>query len=176
MSNPVDYERRALLVAGSAASLGLAGCSGGSAMKLETIPQALQFIDKLRTQKASVPGEWSIAQVLEHCAQSIDFSIKGFPQAKSRLFQSTAGAVAFAVFKARDQMSHSLVEPIPGAAPLVESDVAQGADRLVASFAAFEAHKGDFKPHFAYGALSRAEYVQAHLMHLANHFSVMTFT
>jgi hypothetical protein len=40
------------------------------------------------------------APVFEHCAQSIEFSLHGFPQAKSATFQATAGALGFAAFEA----------------------------------------------------------------------------
>ena len=35
----------------------------------------------------------------------------------------------------------------------------------------FAAHTGPLQPHFAYGALDKAQYEQAHAMHLANHLS-----
>jgi hypothetical protein len=35
----------------------------------------------------------------------------------------------------------------------------------------FAQHTGPLMPHFAYGALDKADYEQAHAMHLANHFS-----
>ena len=36
---------------------------------------------------------------------------------------------------------------------------------------AFAHHAGPLHPHFAYGALSKVQYEQAHAMHLANHLS-----
>jgi hypothetical protein len=143
-------------------------------MKLATFAQALAFIDRLKTEKVTLPGTWNLAQVLEHAAQSIEYSITGYPQPKSKLFQSTAGTVAFTFFKSREAMNHPLTEAIPGAPALVGGDVAVAADRLKKSIDSFSAHKGELKPHFAYGALSKEDYTQAHLMHLANHFGVMT--
>lgn len=113
--------------------------------------------------------EWPLPQVLEHCAQSIEFSLHGFPQAKPEWFQSSAGALAFAAFNRCGQMSHSLTEPIPGAPELQALDLARGAGRLERAFIEFEAHRGPLAPHFAYGALDKAHYTRAHLMHLANH-------
>src|SRR3990167_10272587 len=55
---------------------------------------------------------WTWALTLTHCAQSIEFSMAGFPEAKSALFQSTIGAAAYGVFAWRGRMSHDLVEPI----------------------------------------------------------------
>jgi Protein of unknown function (DUF1569) len=59
-----------------------------------------------------------LAQMLNHAAQSIDYSIDGFPELQSKLFRAVVGSVAFTVFQARGKMSHSLVEPIPGAPAL----------------------------------------------------------
>jgi hypothetical protein len=108
--------------------------------------------------------------VLEHLAQSIEFSMSGFPQPKSALFQNTAGAAAFAFFKWRGRMSHGLAEPIPGAAALtMQGDWRLGAARLRTAIDKFNAHSGPLMPHFAYGALDKAEYTLAHVFHIANH-------
>jgi hypothetical protein len=44
-------------------------------------------------------------------------------------------------------------------------------ERLKQAALAFAHWTQPLRPHFAYGELSRAEYEQAHAMHLANHFS-----
>ena len=69
-------------------------------------------------------------------------------------------------------MSHSLLEPIPGAAELSATELGESADRLLAAIERFESWQGPLAPHFAYGALDQAAYTRAHLMHLANHWEV----
>ena len=97
-------------------------------------------------------------------------SMDGFPQPKGELFQSTVGAAAFGFFKWRGRMSHGLAEPIPGAPAIAaNTDWKPGALRLRNAIARFESHNGVLKPHFAYGALSKADYALAHSMHIANH-------
>jgi Protein of unknown function (DUF1569) len=97
--------------------------------------------------------------------------MSAFPQLKPAWFRVTVGAYALALFNSRGQMSHSLDEPIPGAA-----DIAQGQplgpaiDRAVASLQAFDRYTGPLAPHFAYGGLDKAAYTRAHLMHFANHW------
>lgn len=67
-------------------------------------------------------------------------------------------------------MSHSLSEPIPGAPALeLGSDWRAGALRLRAAITRFSAHTGPLKPHFAYGALDKADFALAHTLHIANH-------
>jgi hypothetical protein len=112
--------------------------------------------------------------VFNHCAQSIDYSIDGYPELKPVWFRHSLGPAAFAVFSARGAMRHPLDEVIPGAAPLHEpSSQDQALQRLQMAFERFASHAGELQPHFAYGALSHAEYGQAHVMHLYNHLSLI---
>jgi hypothetical protein len=139
--------------------------------KVQSLDDALRWLDKLH-QAASVKttGAWPLVSVLEHMAQSIEMSLDGFPQPKSALFQNTAGAAAFAFFKWRGQMSHNLSDPIPGAAVLSpEGDWHPASVRLRAAIVRFTAHQGALKPHFAYGALGKADFSLAHTFHIANH-------
>ena len=116
---------------------------------------------------------WNWSQTLVHCAQSIEYSLAGFPAPRSTLFQNTLGTAAFHVFALRGHMSHDLAEPIPGAPVLDASlpDASAALARLHKAVQDFAAHAGRLHPHFAYGALSKAQYEQAHAMHLANHLS-----
>ncbi|MGQ0801570.1 MAG: DUF1569 domain-containing protein [Pseudomarimonas sp.] len=116
---------------------------------------------------------WPIAQVLAHCAQSIEYSLHGFPALKPAWFRSTVGPAAFAAFDVRGAMHHSLVEPIPGAPVLEGANWPEALMRLEAAITAFEQHTGAFEPHFAYGMLDRAEYERAHLMHFSQHMSLV---
>jgi hypothetical protein len=60
--------------------------------------------------------------------------------------------------------------PVPGAPPLGTSNSWQTSLlRLRRAIMAFEAHTGELKPHFAYGALSKRDFAQAHVFHIANH-------
>ena len=150
----------------------LAGCSG----RLQTFTSWKQaqeaVLELLFTPKVVQDNTWNLSQVLQHLAQSIEFSMQGFPALKGAWFRSTIGAAAFAVFNGRGQMSHSLDEPIPGAPAL---DAAQAlkvsVQRLLDAMDAFAQFDGTLRPHFAYGELTKLQYERAHLMHLANHWT-----
>lgn len=175
---PSDEARRRFLLACAAAAAGSAGCAAGDAddraLSLTSLAQAEAEVARL----ASAPQRhsaavWSWAQTLVHCAQSIEYSMSGYPQPSSRLFQATVGAAAFGVFAWRGRMSHDLSEPIPGAPSLVgENDDALALARLKRALADFAAWSGPLRPHFAYGELDKAQYELAHAMHLANHLSL----
>jgi len=139
--------------------------------QVQSLDDALRWLDQVEQAVSVRSGtDWKMLAVFEHLAQSIEFSLDGFPEPKSALFQNTAGSLAFSFFKWRGRMSHGLTEPIPGAPALTQQDAWKpGAQRLRAAIARFQAHTGPLQPHFAYGALSRADYGLAHTFHIANH-------
>jgi hypothetical protein len=162
--------RRSVLVAASAAALSPGVFAQPAQLQVKSLADALKWLDALAAApKAKTSQGWPLPQVLEHLAQSIEFSVSGFPQPKSVLFQNTVGSAAFAVFKWRGKMSHGLTEAIPGAAALAATELATASARLRAAIQAFEAHSAALKPHFAYGALSKGDYALAHSFHIANH-------
>jgi len=135
-----------------------------------SIAATLQKLEQLSSGHIEKSGAWNPSQVFNHCAQSVEFSMTGFPQSKSAVFQHSAGRLAFSVFSARGAMSHPLDEVIPGAPELGrEGDAAAALDRLAAALRNFESYNGVLKPHFAFGQLGKADYALAHVLHLNNH-------
>jgi hypothetical protein len=180
---PRDSSRRRILIlaAGTAPAYLLAASTSGCSevpvndrqLIFKSLGEALSELDRLTRAEALQPAPaWNWTQTLNHCAQSVEYSMTGFPQAKSQVFQRTVGTTAFKVFSWRGRMTHDLGEPIPGA-PLLDAStpVAAAVERLKQAALAFTHWTAPLRPHFAYGELSKAEYEQAHAMHLANHFS-----
>jgi hypothetical protein len=164
---PVGLRRRQLLIAAGAP---LSACGTAEVKTFPTVAAALAAIEGLASGHKS-SGAWTLPQTLNHLAQSIEYSIDGYPELKSALFRSAIGTPAFAVFQARGRMSHSLAEPIPGAPTLeAAAPLPAAIARAAAALRRFEGHTGSLAPHFAYGALDKAQYTRAHLMHLANHW------
>ena len=138
---------------------------------------ALENLAKLNPDAIETTGSWKIARTFNHLAQSVEFSMAGFPEMKSQLFQNTAGRLAFSVFQAQGRMTHGLDEKIPG--EIVESDNSnpmQARNRLISSLEKFSAHSDILKPHFAYGELSKEQYAIAHVMHINNHLEEFKIT
>lgn len=130
------------------------------------------MLELLFTEKVVQGSPWNLSQVLQHLAQSVEFSMQGFPALKGAWFRSSIGSAAFAVFNARGAMSHSLDEPIPGAPALDASQTLKtSVQRLLDAMEAFASFQGTLRPHFAYGELTKPQYERAHLMHLANHWT-----
>lgn len=120
------------------------------------------------------PGEWNLSQMLQHCAQSVRYSLDGYPQMFSAAFQHTAGTAAATVFRAAGQMRHDLNEAIPGAGPLDATMPAEQARALlVQALQDFGQHDGELQPHFAYGGLDKPAYAAAHWLHVRNHLDAL---
>ena len=169
-----------MLVAGAGVAAGggyLAYRAGeGRQLVFVVLGEAMQEVERLSAAgvRALEPATaWNWSQTLVHCAQSIEYSLSGFPAPRSALFQNTLGAAAFHVFALRGRMNHNLAEPIPGAPALDAAvpDASAALARLRQAVQGFAIHAGPLHPHFAYGPLSKAQYEQAHAMHLANHLS-----
>lgn len=138
--------------------------------KPQTIDAALLQLDFLEGEDLISIGQWNPYQIFTHAAQSIEYSMTGYPEQKSDLFKNTAGRVAFSVFESRGKMSHSLSEAIPGAPALAASgDTTAALQRLRSAFLDFSGYEGKLQPHFAYGQLSKKDYAAAHVLHLNNH-------
>ncbi|MFT5839515.1 MAG: hypothetical protein ACI9UT_002018 [Flavobacteriales bacterium] len=135
-----------------------------------TVDAALAKLKSLYNRPVLNTGEWDVYQIFSHCAQSVEYSMIGFPEHNSDLFKKTVGQAVFSIFSSKGKMTHSLSEPIPGAPDLAKGkDVKIALNRLEKSLVAFKQYEGKLLPHFAYGELSKKEYEVAHVMHLYNH-------
>ena len=135
---------------------------------MTAIDAAFRRLDSLNLAALESTGDWGLGRMFSHLAQGVEFSMHGYPIQKPKLFQATVGTVAFKVFSARGRMSHGLDKPIPGEI-ITESSADDGMTRLWTSLEAFRDYDGKMHPHFAYGALNKAQFGKAHLFHIENH-------
>lgn len=165
-----------LMAAGSAVVLGgawwaLPGATAPAALTLAGAQQVLQQM----AGKALVSNKgWTPAEVFNHCAQSVDYSMDGYPELKPAWFRHSLGPAVFDVFAARGGMRHPLDEAIPGAPALTEpAQLSAALERLQTAMQRFADFNGPLQPHFAYGDLDHAEYALAHVLHLYNHLGLI---
>jgi hypothetical protein len=144
-------------------------------LRLTTWAQVQAELEALeRAEGATVSGAWTLPQVLMHCAQSIEYSLTGYPRPRSALFRATLGRLAKRKFLSQGYMSHGLEAPIPGAPEPEATSLASALARLRQAMARFQAaSEASLAPHLAYGPCSKAEYEALHAMHLANHLSAV---
>jgi hypothetical protein len=131
---------------------------------------ALSKLNKLMSQESITTGEWNLYQIFTHCAQSVEYSMLGYPEHKPDIFKNTVGNTAFSLFSAKRKMTHALNEAIPGA-PEFSSDenIDNAFERFKKSLIDFKKYDGVLAPHFAYGQLTKIQYEAAHVMHFNNH-------
>jgi hypothetical protein len=117
------------------------------------------------------PGAaWNLSQTLQHCAQTVRYSVTGYPSLKPALFRATAGALAKRLFLRSGATKHSLAAEIDGAPPLDPSlPPAEAASGLADAVALFTGHTGPHAPHPAYGRCTHDEFARLHAMHLVEH-------
>ncbi len=162
---------------------GAVGLAGGAAVWLNTggnqepltVAAVMAKLDAISPATLDHKGAWDCHQIFSHCAQSIEYSMTGYPEHKSELFKNTLGSVAFSAFATKGAMVHGLDETIPGA-PMIDAkqDSALALEHLKKSLLDFEQFDGTLQPHFAYGELTKQEYEAAHVMHIYNHFDELS--
>ncbi|GBF39795.1 DUF1569 domain-containing protein [Leptospira johnsonii] len=147
-------------------------------LKFSNLSEVETELEKILRSKTIIPyGKWDPSQILLHCAQSIYYSIKGYPENKSEVFQNTLGKIAFWNFSRKGKMSHDLNAPIPGADVLRSGvSLSDSVLELKKAISTFSNYNGEFAPHFAYGKLTKQEYELAHAMHIANHLDYVTIS
>ena len=137
-------------------------------LSVGTMLKELQSID-INSLKFDSP--WPVGHKLAHMAQSIEYSISGYPMHKSELFKSTVGRAAFNAFSSKGYMKHNVEEDIPGAPSVSDYAPRDGMIRLITSLEDFNSHTSELAEHFAYGALTKDEYALAHVLHIKDHFT-----
>lgn len=125
MQSTSKVSRRAMVMSVASVPAGLAlgglsGCKGEGqidrALSFASLAQAEAELSALEAAKdVRSSATWTWAQTLEHCAQSIEYSMTGYPELKSKVFRSAIGPAALEFFSWRGRMTHDLAEPIPGA-------------------------------------------------------------
>ena len=162
--------------------LNLENCKEGDSNDMKrnlifnSLDDVLSFLEKIsKMDNPKISGEWDINQVLHHCAQSIEYSITGYPENKNILIQKTIGKIVLHKFLSQGFMSHNLNDPIPGAEilPPPSNDFNLGIQRLISSIENFKNQTSNLAPHFVYGEVSKTDYEKVHAMHVANHFSAL---
>lgn len=116
--------------------------------------------------------QWKLNEIFNHMAQSIEYSMNGYPEMKSGIFRKTIGSITFSQFKKKGIMNHNTNSPIPGAPSISEpTPQDQAFHRLLNAILAFQNFEGELKTHFVFGKLTKKDYEIAHAMHIANHLS-----
>lgn len=182
--SPAGMSRRPFLklTAGVALAAGfgtlLTGCGArGRNLRFTTVNDVLAELALIESNPpVQMQQEWTLYKVLNHTAQSMEYSMTGYPQMDPPSRQALAKLV-FNFFRKQGYMNHDLGAPVPGA-PEIPDDgpLEDGFQRLRNAISDFQNFTGALHPHFSYGELTREEWELAHSFHCADHFSSLTYT
>lgn len=154
------------------------GCAqSGRRLKFSSINDILKELALIEANLSTVEmqQEWSLYKVLNHVAQSMEYSMTGYPQVDPPAQQAVA-KIAFEGFKTQGYMTHDLAAPVPGAPEIPDSGPIDLAfERLRNACSDFQNFTGTLHPHFSYGDLSYEDWELAHAFHVANHFSNLSY-
>lgn len=164
-------QRRHFLFAALATPLVIGtGVTAISHLRTFDLQMLLTQLQQLRGKNLHSTGQWSASEIFQHCTQSIQGSLTGYPLAFSPLFQHSVGPAALAVFRSAGAMRHNLAEMIPGATPLdTQLNAHTALDNLINTLSQFMQYEGQLAAHFAYGELDKTAYSAAHYLHIENH-------
>jgi hypothetical protein len=142
-----------------------------SGVKATSFAQVRELLERLGDEP-KVRGAFGYSQILEHCAQSVEYSLTGYPELRSAIFRATVGRIAKGKFLRQGFMQHKLDAPIPGAPDLdANANVERARTRLLTAMDALLASTAPLAPHLAFGRCTREEYEQIHSMHVAEHLT-----
>jgi hypothetical protein len=136
-----------------------------------TLQDALGRVDDAISRDVRPRGPLSLAQVVAHCAQSLECAVNGYPQPRSWLVRRLVGPMVARRFLSRGRMRHDVGAPIPGLPVPDTDDVHAARERLAAAIQRFSAHEGTHPEHFAFGRLDHDEAARLQALHLLDHLS-----
>jgi len=58
----------------------------------------MKRLDSLALDSIETTGAWEVTRMFNHLAQSVEFSMTGYPVLKSQIFRDSLGTLAFSVF------------------------------------------------------------------------------
>ncbi|WEO76741.1 DUF1569 domain-containing protein [Cryobacterium sp. SO2] len=115
-------------------------------------------------------GRYSFSETAQHAAQSIGYSMTGYPHLAPVSLRVTVGRAVKHLFLRRGAMRHNLSAPVSGAPELDPTmpDLAAVAV-LRASVNRLVAFDGALQPHPTYGRCTREQVATLQTMHLREH-------
>jgi hypothetical protein len=136
--------------------------------RLQDVPADVQA---LLDRRHRMVGKWSLAQICNHLAASIGYSIDGFPgRSAPWLFRQTLGRLLRRRMLFTGRILRGM--PIPDRfQPPDTIDLRDASANLQASIDRFLNSSCPLKPHPLFGQLTRNDWDRFHRIHCAHHLS-----
>ncbi len=141
-------------------------------MTFQSLEELDIFLLSLKTKEVTTTGNWTLAQILCHIGDSIDFFLSKREGVVSIpiFIQDTVGKLLFQKFLFFNKMDPGLPNPIKKGEPK-NGDPKEELERVIYLSKIFYESKGPFNSHPVFGKLSKDEIIKLHLLHCSNHFS-----
>ncbi|SHL37999.1 Protein of unknown function [Anaerocolumna jejuensis DSM 15929] len=141
-----------------------------------SLEDAEENLLRLKNSRDVKCPNWNVSEICQHCAQSINYSMTGYPQLKPALIRATVGRAAIHKFLRQGYMKHDLTAPVPGGSKLDASrNSEESVDELLSTIEKFRSYSGQLLPHLLFGKLSKDEYDSYFAMHIADHLNELIF-
>lgn len=141
---------------------------------MKTLQETLFFLKNLNPNQLKKFGKWTVGQTFLHLAQSVEYSMIGYPKSKPFWLQNTIGKLIKTKFLKQGYMKHNLNSPIPGAPELGLVSPEEGLNQLIIAIEAFLKFQLELEPHFFFGKMNKKEFDAIHSMHILEHLQSMS--
>jgi hypothetical protein len=139
-------------------------------LRFTNLEDAIVEIKRLESIPKSTTGVWSYYQILNHCADFIDFCINGYPMMAPWAVRMTIGQFIKHKTFLQGYMDPKSFNPT---APTTreEGDELKAQERLLKSIERFKVYSGKLHKHPFFDQLNKDEFEKLHAYHIANHLS-----
>jgi hypothetical protein len=145
-------------------------------IQLSNLHDTKKELHKLKTSQKVEWKNWNISEICLHCAQTIEYSMTGYPKMKPLLLRITVGKLAVKKFLRQGYMKHDLTAPVPGGSSIKTTlSKEESIDELMKTIRKFESFPGTLKPHLLFGHLTKDDYDTYFAMHIADHLSELDY-
>jgi hypothetical protein len=141
-------------------------------MKFQSMEELDLFLDSLRDRAPTTTGNWTLAQILCHIGDSMEFFLTQKEGAFTipSFLQDTVGKLLLQKFYLFGSMDRGLPNPIKKGEPK-NGDPQEELHRILTLTKRFKESSGPFNSHPVFGALTKEEIIKLHLLHSSHHFS-----
>jgi hypothetical protein len=139
------------------------------ALTFASLDEVMPYVDRLLEGYTTV-GNWSLAQICEHLARSINCTIDGFPVRAPWIVRKTLGRLLLWRILRTGRFAEGMKAPAEYQ-PAGGGDERAAAEGLRAALRRFATHAGPLVEHPMGGWVSREVWVRFHCIHCAHHLS-----
>ena len=139
-------------------------------LRFKTFDEIREELARLSQGPLETTGKWSYFQILDHCAMSLENTMKGLERPMSWWRRNISGPMAARKIAAVGFLPVGIKgNPQTTADQRIEGDEKAALTRLYKAVEDFEKFEGKLSVHPRMGRLNKKLWMHFHAMHMANH-------